>query len=384
MPLLAFVLEQMLQPEEVTRPDFPQLRKALPKWAEVIEFVRRNPAAMRPEGEIFRINRTLEEIEQSYVRAGGSARPSIAGLSAAELCAGRDPLQRARSEGSLPTDSQLGQSQRATAASPPPSFDARQAPSSPQPVFYAAAPTAPAPQQVFYATAPAAPPPQQPSSVFYGYAAPAQVEFEQLPDFRTTAYPAAAPARATHEDRDNFFGSAPQTPRLAEPSAFDHFERGSSGVDFTSMAAAHGRRPSSRQPRGSLSPDFYEKNNIPRAYHSETGAVYRSVTEERLELNDYGEQVKRIYVKYELIEQEPATEAQSMGEVSALPTIVQSFSYTPPAASELSKPSYALGSAQTQLSEEDAQHRQTLSQFMGSFKPHDWQRAVAEGQLPPR
>ena len=79
LPALPGLLARMLEPKEPLRPDFLQLQASLPDWEDILAQVRQNPSILRPEGELSRISRTLEDFEdtRNAGRLSVSARGSL-------------------------------------------------------------------------------------------------------------------------------------------------------------------------------------------------------------------------------------------------------------------------------------------------------------------
>lgn len=155
-----------------------------------------------------------------------------------------------------------------------------------------------------------------------------------------------------------------------------------------------------RDARSNDAEDLYEKNGIPKTYRSEAGVLYHSVKKEVIEVNDQGEQVRRIYIRYEPVE-EPEVPQQDLDSrpqrdiPSPAPTPQQPSSLQPkpqpesiilPQSSDHNQMNFAPNSSHP---EPEANHpesedisgfkgKQTLSQFMSHFKDASKRKEIEE------
>ena len=79
MPVLGGLLDKMLEIHEEKRPDFVQLKKMLPRWEEIVNLVKQNPSVLHPEGELSRINKTLDELQDLSSFVGSQQHEVAAG-----------------------------------------------------------------------------------------------------------------------------------------------------------------------------------------------------------------------------------------------------------------------------------------------------------------
>ncbi|CAF2068367.1 unnamed protein product [Rotaria magnacalcarata] len=222
-------------------------------------------------------------------------------------------------------------------------------------------------------------------------------DFDSLPDFKSTGFPVDYSTTKPNTNfcqidnpkfnnlNNNYFFS----PIYEEPFATSYTDYKSSATVFSNLqnfGSTVLNKSADINPQ--IPEDICIKNNIPKTYRSEFGTLYKSVTEEKIEINEKGEQIKRVYVKYEPCEEfeKPSEENGGLknftGENSTeAPTIIQSFSYTPQPLvyNDFESSNRELNNQFNGFdSEENDKNRQTLAQFMSNFKNSELQKQLEE------